>query len=136
MKTNPKNIMKALVVAIAIIASSTSNSFAQFSASTEKASTSDKVANLNIQNLGGLRFKLTFENPSKQKAQVYLLNKDRTVFYNEYAYGNTQYMKAFNLSNLTDGEYTFVVETGTEKLTQNFIIRTEINRGVTLASNR
>jgi type II secretory pathway pseudopilin PulG len=130
--------MKALVVAIAIIAASASTSFAQANKSTSngKVSASEKVANLNVQNLGGLRFKLSFENPTKQKAQIYLVDNDRTVYYNEYAAGDAQYSKAFNLTNLADGEYTFVVETPTEKVTQNFVIRTEINRGATLAQNR
>lgn len=131
--------MKALVVAIAIIAASASTSFAQTNKSTSngKVSASEKVANLTVQNLGGLRFKLSFENPTKQKAQISLVDNSRTtVFYNEYATGDAQYAKAFNLTNLADGEYTFVVETPTEKVTQNFVIRTEINRGATLAQNR
>lgn len=136
MKTNTKKIMKALAVVIAMTAAATNDGFAQTIASTEKVSTSDKVGNLNIQNMGNLRFKLSFENPSRQKAQIYLLDKDNTVFYNDYASGDAQYLKAFNLANLADGEYTFVVETAKEKLTQNFIIKTEINRGITLAKNR
>ncbi|GAB3513530.1 hypothetical protein [Emticicia fontis] len=130
--------MKALVVAIAIIAASASTSFAQTSKSTSngKVSASEKVANLSVKNLGGLRFKLSFENPTKQKAQIYLVDNDRVVYFNEYATGDAQYSKAFNLTNLADGEYTFVVETPTEKVTQNFVIRTEINRGATLAQNR
>lgn len=135
MKTNPKNIMKALVVAIAIIATSASTSFAQTSTSTGKVSAAEKVANLNVQNLGSLRFKLSFENPTKQKAQIYLVDKDNLVYYQEYASGDAQYTKAFNLTNLVDGEYTFVVETPTEKVSQNFVIRTQINRGATLAKN-
>ncbi len=135
MKTNPKNIMKALVVAIAIIATSASTSFAQTSTSTGKVSAAEKVANLNVQNLGSLRFKLSFENPTKQKAQIYLVDKDNVVYYQEYASRDAQYTKAFNLTNLVDGEYTFVVETPTEKVTQNFVIRTQINRGATLAKN-
>jgi predicted component of type VI protein secretion system len=135
MKTNSKKIMKALVVAIAIIASSASTSFAQTSTTNGKVSASEKVANLNVQNLGGLRFKLSFENPTKQKAQIYLVDKDNAVYYQEYASGDAQYTKAFNLTNLVDGEYTFVVQTPTEKVTQNFVIRTQINRGATLAKN-
>jgi len=129
--------MKALVVAIAIIASA-STSFAQKNSSTSngKVSATETVANLSVKNLGGLRFKLSFENPTKQKAQIYLVDNDRTVFYNEYAGGNAQYAKAFNLNNLSDGEYTFVVETPTEKISQNFVIRTQVNRGATLAQNR
>lgn len=129
--------MKALVVAIAIIASA-STSFAQKNSSTSngKVSAAETVANLSVKDLGGLRFKLSFENPTKQKAQIYLVDNDRTVFYNEYASGNAQYSKAFNLNNLSDGEYTFVVETPTEKVTQNFVIRTQVNRGATLAQNR
>ena len=127
--------MKALVVAIAIIATSASTSFAQTSTSTGKVSATEKVANLNVQNLGSLRFKLSFENPTKQKAQIYLVDKDHVVYYQEYASGDAQYTKAFNLTNLVDGEYTFVVETPTEKVSQNFVIRTQINRGATLAKN-
>ncbi|MFD2521749.1 hypothetical protein [Emticicia soli] len=129
--------MKALVVAIAIIASA-STSFAQKNSSTSngKVSAVETVANLSVKDLGGLRFKLSFENPTKQKAQIYLVDNDRTVFYNEYAAGDAQYAKAFNLNNLADGEYTFVVETPTEKVSQNFVIRTQINRGATLAQNR
>lgn len=127
--------MKALVVAIAIIASSASVSFAQ-STSNGKVSATEKVANLNVQNLGGLRFKLSFENPTKQKAQITLVDNSRNVYFNEYTSGDAQYTKAFNLTNLVDGEYTFVIETPTEKVSQNFVIRTEINRGATLASNR
>jgi len=127
--------MKALVVAIAIIASSASVSFAQ-STSNGKVSASDKVSNLSVQNLGSLRFKLSFENPTKQKAQIILVDNGRNVYFNEYTAGDAQYTKAFNLTNLVDGEYTFIVETPTEKVSQNFVIRTEINRGATLASNR
>lgn len=130
--------MKALIVAIAIIATSASTSFAQTNKSTSngKVSVSEKVANLNVQNLGNLRFKLSFENPTKQKAQIYLVDNNRTVYYNEYASGDAQYSKAFNLNNLVDGEYTFVVETPTEQVSQSFIIKTQINRGATLARNR
>jgi hypothetical protein len=131
--------MKSLILAIAIIATSASTSFAQTNKGTSngKVSASEKVANLNVQNLGGLRFKLSFENPTKQKAQIYLVdNNDRTVYYNEYASGDAQYAKAFNLTNLVDGEYTFVVETPTEKVSQSFVIKTQINRGATLAQNR
>ena len=138
MKTNSKKIMKALIVAIAIIAASASTSFAQANKSTSngKVSASENVANLNIQNLGSLRFKLSFENPTKQKAQIFLVDKDNTVYYNEYASGDAQYSKAFNLTNLVDGEYSFVVQTPTEKVSQSFVIKTQINRGATLAKNR
>lgn len=135
MKTNSKKIMKALIVAIAIIATSASTSFAQTSTSNGKVSASEKVANLTVQNLGSLRFKLSFENPTKQRAQIYLVDKDNVVYYQEYASGDAQYTKAFNLTNLVDGEYTFVVQTPTDKVTQNFVIRTQINRGATLAKN-
>ena len=41
-----------------------------------------------------------------------------------------------DLSDLADGEYTFVVETGKDKLTKEFVIKTQTFRGITLASNR
>ncbi len=100
-----------------------------------KTTSTATVSNLSVQDMGSLRFKLAFENPLRQKTKIYLLDKENNVLFDEYTYGNTQYVRAFNLSNLTDGEYTFVVETGKEKLTKDFAITTKTLRGVSLASN-
>ncbi len=132
MKTNTKNIIKALAI-ILTLATATTEGFAQTKASGKVSTT--KASTLEVQDMGNLRFKLAFENPLKQKAKISLLDKDNEVFFYDYTISDAQYVKAFNLSNLTDGKYTFVVQTGSEKLTKEFVIKTQTFRGISLASN-
>jgi hypothetical protein len=136
METNTKKIMKALAIVLGLALAATTEGMAQTKAASGKISSSDKTANLTVQDLGSLRFKLTFENPLRQKSQIYLLDKDNNVFFNEYSTGDAQYIRAFDLSNLSDGEYTFVVETGKDKLKKDFVISTQTFRGISLAANR
>lgn len=136
METNTKKIMKALAIVLGLALTATTEGMAQTKAASGKISSSDKVTNLTVQDLGSLRFKLTFENPLRQKSQIYLLDKDNNIFFNEYSTGDAQYIRAFNLSDLADGEYTFVVETGKDKLKKDFVISTQTFRGISLASNR
>lgn len=136
METNTKKIMKALAIVLGLALTATTEGMAQTKAASGKISSSDKVTNLTVQDLGSLRFKLTFENPLRQKTQIYLLDKDNNVFFNEYSTGDAQYIRAFNLSDLADGEYTFIVETGKDKLKKDFVISTQTFRGISLASNR
>ena len=136
METNTKKIMKALAIVLGLALAATTEGMAQTKAASGKISSSETVTNLKVQDLGSLRFKLTFENPLRQKTQIYLLDKDNNVFFNEYSTGDAQYIRAFNLSDLADGEYTFVVETGKDKLKKDFVISTQTFRGISLASNR
>ena len=136
METNTKKIMKTLALVLALATAATTDGFGQTKASSGKISTSDKASKLNVQDLGNLHFKLAFENPLRQKTQIYLLDKNKDVFFNEYSTGNAQYVRAFDLSNLADGEYTFVVESGNDKLTKDFVIKTQTFRGISLASNK
>jgi hypothetical protein len=136
METNTKKIMKTLALVLALATATATEGMAQTKAASGKVSSSDKVSNLSVQDLGSLRFKLAFENPLRQKTQIYLLDKNNDVFFNEYSTGSAQYVRAFNLSNLADGEYTFVVESGKDKLKKEFVITTKTFRGISLASNR
>jgi hypothetical protein len=135
MKKNTINIIKALAIVLTL-ATATTEGMAQTKATSGKVSSTEKVSNLDVQDLGSLRFKLAFENPLRQKTKIYLLDKNNDVFFNEYANGNAQYVRAFDLTNLADGEYTFVVESGKDKITKAFEIRTQTFRGISLASNR
>ncbi len=134
MKTNTKNIIKALAIVLTL-ATATTEGMAQKAVS-GKASSTEKVSNLSVQDLGSLRFKLAFENPLKQKTKISIVDKENNVFFNDYSTGDTQYVKAFNLANLSDGDYSFVVESGNDKLTKEFVIRTQTFRGIALASDR
>ena len=134
MRTNTKNIIKALAI-VMTLATATTEGIAQTKVASGKVSTSENGSKLNVQDLGSLRFKLAFENPLKQKTKISLVDKENNIFFNEYSAGDAQYVKAFNLSNLADGEYTFVVESGKDKLTKDFVIKTQTFRGISLASN-
>ncbi len=134
MKANTMNIIKALAIVLTL-ATATTEGMAQKAVS-GKASSTEKVSNLSVQDLGSLRFKLAFENPLKQKTKISLVDKENNIFYNDYSVGTAQYVKAFDLTNLADGEYTFVVESGNNKLTKEFVIKTQTFRGISLASNR
>ena len=135
MKTNTINIIKALAIVLTL-ATATTEGMAQTKVASGKVSSSEKVSNLSVHDLGSLRFKLAFENPLKHKAKISLVDKENNVFFNDYSVGNVQYVKAFDLTNLADGDYTFVVESGNDKLTKEFVIRTQTFRGIALASDR
>ncbi len=130
-----KKLALVLGVAAAMVSATATEGMAQAKAASGKTSSTATVTNLSVQDLGSLRFKLAFENPLQQKTKIYLLDKDSNVLFDEYTYRDTQYVRAFNLSNLVDGKYTFVVETGKDKLTKDFAITTKTLRGVSLASN-
>jgi hypothetical protein len=100
-----------------------------------KISSTTNFTNLSVKDMGSLHFKLAFENPLRQKTKISLIDKDRNVLFDEYMHENTQYVRAFNLSNLADGEYTFLVESGKYKMKKDFIISTKTLRGASLASN-
>ena len=133
MNKNTKNIIKALVV-VFTLATATTEVMAQTKAAGKVASTEKNT--LSVQDLGGLRFKLAFENPSKQKTKISLVDKENNLFFYDYPSNDVQYVKAFDLSNLVDGEYTFVVELGTEKLKKDFVITTQSLRGIALTGDR
>lgn len=135
METKTKKIMKKLALVLALATATATEGMAQAKAASGKISSTATVTNLSVQDMGSLRFKLAFENPLRQKTKIYLLDKDSNVLFDEYTYGNTQYVRAFNLSNLVDGEYTFVVESGKDKMKKDFAITTKTLRGVSLASN-
>lgn len=133
MNKNTKNIIKALAV-VFTLATATTEVMAQTKAAGKVASTEKNT--LSVQDLGSLRFKLAFENPSKQKTKISLVDKENNLFFYDYPSNDVQYVKAFDLSNLVDGEYTFVVELGTEKLKKDFVITTQSLRGIALAGDR
>ncbi len=134
MNKNTKNIIKAIAL-VFTIATGTTQVTAQTKVAVDKVTSTEK-SSLSVQDLGSLRFKLTFENPSKQKTKISLIDSENNVFYYVYPSNDVQYVKAFDLSNLLDGEYTFLVELGTEKLKKDFVITTKSFRGIALASDR
>ena len=134
MNKNSKNIIKAIAV-VFTLATATTQGIAQSKIVAGKVTSIEKNS-LNVQDLGSLRFKLAFENPFKQKTKISLVDKENNVFFNDYPTNDAQYVKAFDLSNLLDGEYAFVVELGNEKLKKDFVITTKSFRGIALSTER
>jgi hypothetical protein len=134
MNKNTKNIINAIVV-VFTLATATTQVTAQSKVAAGKVTSFEKNT-LSVQDLGSLRFKLAFENPSKLKTKISLIDKENNVFFYDYPTNDAQYVKAFDLSNLLDGEYSFLVELGTEKLKKDFVITTKSFRGIALASDR
>ena len=134
MNKNTKNIINAIAV-VFTLATATTQVTAQSKVAAGKVTSFEKNT-LSVQDLGSLRFKLAFENPSKLKTKISLIDKENNVFFYDYPTNDAQYVKAFDLSNLLDGEYSFLVELGTEKLKKDFVITTKSFRGIALASDR
>ncbi|TDB63774.1 hypothetical protein [Arundinibacter roseus] len=90
----------------------------------------DNAVDLNVEAFQDLKFKLSVKNLSNR---TYIAIKKSTgeVLYSEYTGKAENYTKIFDLSNLLDGEYVFVVETGKGYVEKPFSITTETTRVVT-----
>jgi hypothetical protein len=145
-----KKLALVLTLAATIVSATTTQGMAQLKAASVtpfagtpaavtpaagKISSTTNFTNLSVKDMGSLQFKLAFENPLRQKTKISLIDKDRNVLFDGYMHEATQYVRAFNLSNLADGEYTFVVESGKYKMKKDFVISTKTLRGVSLAIN-
>lgn len=134
MNNNTKNIIKSIAL-VFTIAIATTQVTAQTIIAAGKGTSTEKNS-LSVQDLGSLRFKLIFENTSKQKTKISLVDIENNVFFYDYPTNDSQYVKTFDLSNLIDGEYTFLVELGTEKLKKDFVITTKSFRSIALSTDR
>jgi hypothetical protein len=91
----------------------------------------DRTIEMSVETFEGLKFKLSVNN---LPARSYIAIKSETgeVLYSEYTSGNSEsYLKVFDLSNLLDGKYSFVVETSKGLASKPFSIKTETTRTVT-----
>ena len=85
---------------------------------------------LNLETLSNLKFKLSINN-LPNRSYIAIKNADGSVLYSEYAGKTEQFTKVFDLSNLLDGNYTFVVDTIESRVEKPFEIKTEVKRVVT-----
>jgi hypothetical protein len=90
----------------------------------------DKKIELNVETFKDMKFKLSVKNVTNRS---YIAIKKATgeVLYSEYTGKAENYSKVFDLSNLLDGEYLFVVETNDGYAEKPFSITTETTRIVT-----
>lgn len=85
---------------------------------------------MSVESFAGLKFKLSLNHLS---ARSYIAIKSATgeTLYSEYTSGSESYTKVFDLSNLMDGKYAFVVESNKGTIEKPFSIKTETTRTVT-----
>ena len=94
------------------------------------ASTTE-ASELNLRALSNLKFVLS-ANKVGERTIISLLDEDKTVLFRDYANTNGDYTKIFDLSNLADGKYTFVVKNGVEEIEKTLEIKTSVERSATL----
>jgi hypothetical protein len=84
---------------------------------------------------GELKFKLTLDNV-KEKSSLVIKDFSGDIVYSTSLPKSENYSKIFDLSNLADGQYSFIVNNGNEVSSKPFVISTETKRQVTaVASN-
>jgi hypothetical protein len=95
----------------------------------------DKAVDMSVEAFKDLKFKLSVKNVS---GRSYIAIKKSTgeVLYSEYTGKTEEYTKVFDLSNLLDGEYLFVVDTNEGYVEKPFSIKTETTRVVTPISTK
>lgn len=90
----------------------------------------DGTVDMNLETFNGMKFKLTVKNLS-DRSYIAIKRSTGETLYSEYASKTESYTKVFDLSNLSDGDYTFVIETANGNLQKPFTISTETTRTVT-----
>lgn len=93
----------------------------------------DATVDVRLETFKDMKFKLTVKNLSN-RSYIAIKRATGEVLYTEYASKTENYSKVFDLSNLADGKYTFLVETGNGTKEKPFTITTETTRTVTAVS--
>lgn len=117
--------MKKAIFSIAVLVGV---SFANLSIAGEK----NNEANSSIELIAGseLKFRLSLEDV-QEKSSVVIKNFNGEVVYSSVLPKAESYSKIFDLSNLADGNYSFVINNGKAISTKPFTISTETKRLVT-----
>lgn len=84
---------------------------------------------VNVKALDGLKFKLSFDNTAS-KSSVAIVDEEGNFIYTDFGKASDNYAKVFDLSNLSDGKYSFVVMANGKKVVKDFEIKTEVKRNV------
>lgn len=119
--------MKKTIITLALLMGVSGATFANNHMKIVNVASVVETTDLNLKALSGLKFMLT-ANKVEQRTTISLLNNNNDVLYSEYADINGDYNKVFDLSNLADGEYRFVLKNGNEKIEKTFEIKTNVER--------
>jgi hypothetical protein len=118
--------MKKLILSVAVLVGV---SAANLSVAGDKVATKSTTA-IELVSLTDLKFKLTLENV-KERSSLLIKDSNGGIVYSTSLPKSENYTKIFDLSNLLDGDYSFIVNNGSEVTTKPFAIATETRRLVT-----
>ncbi|MPR34253.1 hypothetical protein [Salmonirosea aquatica] len=90
----------------------------------------DGTVDMSVETFKDMKFKLTIKNLSN-RSYIAIKRSTGETLYSEYASKTESYTKVFDLSNLADGKYAFVIESGNGNIEKPFTISTETTRTVT-----
>jgi hypothetical protein len=117
--------MKKTILTIAVLVGV---SAANLSIASEKVKENNAIE---LVSTGELKFKLTLDNV-KEKSSIAIKDFSGDVVYStSIPRSEKNFSKIFDLSNLADGNYSFVINNGSEISTKPFSISTETKRQVT-----
>ncbi len=117
--------MKKLILSVAVLVGV---SAANLSVAGENVANNATAIELISSN--DLKFKLTLDQV-KERSSLVIKDNDGVVVYSTAIPKSEKYSKIFDLSNLLDGNYNFIVNNGGEITAKPFSIATETKRSVT-----
>ncbi|NIG52326.1 hypothetical protein [Chitinophaga sp. Cy-1792] len=86
-------------------------------------------------NKDGITFNLAVENPSNEKLVLYIKDKNNFTLHREILPTTVRYAGSYNLDSLEDGDYTFEIRSGKNKLVEKTVgihTSTVVNRNVSV----
>ncbi|QHT70027.1 hypothetical protein GXP67_26965 [Rhodocytophaga rosea] len=120
-----RNLVAAFALAFTLFAGNASAQSVQFADNAAiHTQTSDqfKVAVFPVEN--SLLMKVLFENPAKERVTVLIKNSNNEVVYKK-AVGNAPiFIGKFDVSKMTDGNYTMVIESKNQSYSNPFSVQT------------
>lgn len=123
--------MKKTIITIALMMGVSGATIANNHMKIVNVATVSEAADLNLKALSGLKFVLS-ASKVEQRTVISLVNAENQTLFSEYADTVGNYAKVFDLSNLADGKYTFVVKSGDVKTEKTLEIKTSVERSVIL----
>ncbi len=122
---NIQNKMKKTILTIAVLVGV---SAANFSIANDKVK--ENNSSIELVSSSELKFKLTLDNV-KERSSLTIKDFNGDIVYSTSLPKSENYSKIFDLSNLADGNYSFIINNGNEISSKPFVISTETKRQVT-----
>ncbi len=105
--------------------------------STENGSPKASAVNmqLNQSSKDALLFRLSVENPDNEKLILYIKDKNNFTLHREVLPATVRYVGSYNLDSLEDGDYSFEIRSGKNKIMEKFVeihTSTVVNRNASV----